>query len=653
MKKRNLGRIAALGLAGLTAVPVVAMPASAAISITPGNTTTSSDNPQLSGTVYRVTWQTKAVATTYSYTKNDSTGLYEVNTTGRTTEQYATKGNTESIEGNSLIACDDVYYAYSDITPSTLIELEAFVKQSEADSTQSKRDNDAAMTEYNAHVNAKKTAANSAAAATSQKGSASFRTADGRTVTVTATGAQDPTYTYAVGSNAIAYTEPTVNSEVTVTDYTVTKSSASNITMKQLADVLGTTAVYMDNKGIISSSDNGGKQYTLNTTGSNTNNNGTVNAGDYYPVYASPIDTISMYTTPTYVDAVYYDYIGFNYWPNLNSLRAYYGVTSIPSSLYTIVSRTGSNSLSSGNRYFDYTNGNYYSSSNGNTVRMNTTSNYYYTRESGVYKNSKTGLYYLSYSAAYNADTSGTITRYSDLNTTLPYFSMVTGGYYSSYVNALYASNNNSSRVITVNNGSTYDYLDPYYYYYMNGASLTRPTTDTSAVTIGNRSGWTNVASYARNAKSGASYNVSMNGETVVPSTVLSAIKGRNVTMNFTLKNGVVYSINGNDVSSAKDLDIDTTYNTKNIPSKLVSKAKSVNDGVSTSQLSIDGGSFGSSADVTVKFATKRAGCTARLYRYNADRNTLSLVSKSSVGSNGKCTFGDVTKGGDYVIVLS
>ncbi|MDE5859108.1 MAG: hypothetical protein K2H23_01760, partial [Oscillospiraceae bacterium] len=63
--------------------------------------------------------------------------------------------------------------------------------------------------------------------------------------------------------------------------------------------------------------------------------------------------------------------------------------------------------------------------------------------------------------------------------------------------------------------------------------------------------------------------------------------------------------------------------------------------------------SFGSSADVTVKFATKRAGCTARLYRYNSDRNSLSLVDKSTVNSSGKCTFDGVTKGGDYVIVLS
>ncbi|MDE6599160.1 MAG: hypothetical protein K2K34_03670, partial [Oscillospiraceae bacterium] len=145
----------------------------------------------------------------------------------------------------------------------------------------------------------------------------------------------------------------------------------------------------------------------------------------------------------------------------------------------------------------------------------------------------------------------------------------------------------------------------------------------------------------------------SMNYETIVPSTVMSAIKGKNVTVKFVLKNGVVFTVNGNNISAASDINIDTAYNTNMVPTKLVKAAYKKNKAVSSAQITISGSSFGVDADVTVKFATKRAGCTAKLYRYNSTRDTLSLVDTATVQSNGKCTFDGVDKGGNFVIILS
>ena len=414
---------------------------------------------------------------------------------------------------------------------------------------------------------------------------------------------------------------------------------------------LGTEKINVNQNIITATATGGTPDYILSSSGSGS----TALPGGNYAQFEIP--ALYRYASNT----SYYSYDTGTWYPNTSSF--YYAVGYYPNSAHSSywTSKTPSPAYSSSRRYFDPSTGNYYTYAEagayGVLVNANAGSDY---TENYVYKSSTTGLYYLTWTAANNAtSSSGTVEAIRSIPTYAAFFSMRTGQFYSTYESAYYASGNSASYVISVNGAASnvtgLDYIDPYYYYFLNrnSGSSSSSSSDTSAVKIGNRTGWTAVASSAKSAKSGATLNVTMNGETVIPSTVVSSIQGRNVTVNFTLKNGVVYSINGNDVSSAKNIDIDTIYNTKNVPSKLVSKAKSKNNGVSTSQLTIDSGSFGSSADVTVKFATKRAGCTARLYRYNSDRNSLSLVDKSTVNSSGKCTFDGVTKGGDFVIVLS
>lgn len=266
--------------------------------------------------------------------------------------------------------------------------------------------------------------------------------------------------------------------------------------------------------------------------------------------------------------------------------------------------------------------------------------------------------YYYTYSSALSAagGNEKSVLFVSDYVTPGNYFSSVTGGFYSTYNDALAASGNNTSNVITINgtasneNANTYD---PYYYYFMNKNNASTSTSkDTSTVTAGNVKGWTALTKAIKNVKSGKSVTVKMNDETVVPSTFLAAIDGKNVTTKLTLDNGVVYTVNGKDIASTKNVNIETEYNTKNVPSKLVKAAYKKNDAISTAQISIDAGSFGFEADVTIKFNKKRAGDKAKLYRYNESKNSLQLVDTATIGSNGKTTFDGVTKGGDFVIVV-
>lgn len=442
------------------------------------------------------------------------------------------------------------------------------------------------------------------------------------------------------------------------------------------------TAVYVSadgNKISNNTSSVGSGYYTYKSTG--TGGSGTTTTGDPYVAYR-------------YQSTTYKAYLGTNgkWYPNMSSLRAAGTSYSASHDLSTGLTYNPT----TGAIYFDTTTGYYtYSHTPGRTVQIyGTTStddnywnnNWYYSDYDtyDVYK--VNGVYYPTLNSALSAANQNysLLTKVYDYSAPRSnYFSQKTGLYYPTYQEALSASNNMSGLVYTMNyyandnyyNG--YDYSngywyngvwysgtgayggDPYYYYWLqkqqsnkNNNSSSSSSSDSTTATVGNRKGWTSVAKYIKSLKSGASVTVDMNEETKIPSNVMSALKSSGATAKFVLDNGVVFTIKGDDVSSAKDFYIDTNYNTNMVPSKLVKAAYKKNKAVSTAQITIDGNSFGADADVTVKFSTKRAGCNAKLYRYNPDKETISLVDSAKVQSNGKCTFGDVTKGGSFVIVL-
>lgn len=635
MKKKTFGRIAALGLAGLTAVPAISIVASADLTNKDGASYEDKTNNKtyllVSGTTYKLEWEFQKITHTFSLNTSDNTtvdsGVVDISGEGELAGKYKFK--------------DTQYYAYS-------INATSIPNEIKADVDRQNKEYELKKNKYDEYAYYKKWNTTQAVAPSFTR-----KIENGTTTVIQYTKPANGEWGFYTVSGStytavadIQSSEPTT----TVVEYKpITNPKRTDISnMSTLITELGSDIVSIDGDTNEVTADANGKYKIDKGNSSTTTTPGTVSGN-----YDLPSDAIRVWNTATYSDACYKDSVFGYCWPNTTAMNQYYGYT--PN--YTVVTIPSGYTLVSGRRYFNYSDGRYYNNDDGYGYRVEISNlgTAYYYNESGVWYNSSTRLYYLSKSAAVNASSSGDVSRFSSLNTTLPYFSMRTGRYYSTYSAAYSDSGNVASYVIAVNGGtaaSAYDYLDPYYYYFMGNRNQTT-SKDTSSVKIGNKTGWTAVASSAKSAKSGSTLSVSMNGETIIPSDVLSSIQGRNVTVNFTLKNGVVYTINGNDVSSAKNIDIDTIYNTKNVPSKLVSKAKSKNDGVSTSQLTIDSGSFGSSADVTVKFATKRAGCTARLYRYNSDRNSLSLVDKSTVNSSGKCTFDGVTKGGDFVIVLS
>lgn len=259
-----------------------------------------------------------------------------------------------------------------------------------------------------------------------------------------------------------------------------------------------------------------------------------------------------------------------------------------------------------------------------------------------------------NYGTAVKANVATSIDYRTSVSAEYPYVSSVPNRYYKTAADAVQDAKNHGYTNPTAVNYYTNYYNNPYGYLYgyNYGYGTTTAVKDTSNVTIGNYKGWTYVTRTINSARAGASYTVKMNTETEIPSNVLKALYGKNVTVNFKFNSGATLSIKGTDMVSTSAINTNIRY-VKNVPSALVKKAVKSNSGVSSAQFSVSGGSLGSTASVTVKFNTNRSGCTATLYRYNASANSLSKVSTSTVKSNGYCTLGNVAQGGEYVIVLS
>lgn len=268
----------------------------------------------------------------------------------------------------------------------------------------------------------------------------------------------------------------------------------------------------------------------------------------------------------------------------------------------------------------------------------------------------KNGSWYTSASAAtlYGGGYTGTSknSNYSTVSTTAGnsaiYFDSTSGTYSTSSSSYSYVVKAASS---TAN--------DPYYDYFNNNGN--KNNNITSSVPAGSPAisgaskyaGWTNISAYITNrAKSGATYTINMNDGTVVPAAVLAAAKAKNVTLVFANDNGSKITVKPGKVDTTSDLNVAVKYNVKDVKTSLVNKAKKVNKGtVSTAQVRIgDDGSIGGTETVTVKFSTKRSGCTVKAYRLT-ESGSLKKEATGTIASTGRVNL-SLTKGGSYLLVV-
>ena len=620
MKKKTFGRIAAVGLAGLTAVPAVAIVASADVTVNADNV--------MSGIAYCVEWTVRKDTTQYTANESTVAGKVQVDFTPAVPTQEFVAVSTAITDGDgftyTLPDSQKIYYGFN--SSATAVQT-----QTRNAATTANNNNSANYTEWQNKWKDYVWLSNLSDTEKAKLGDTIKQTPNAKqpvTANTTAAGIKPSESTF----DRITYT-----ANVTIT----------NKSMKNLADEIGTAGKVAMSNGVIDS----GSTYTLDVNNTNAGTTGSTGTnGTVYGQYDIPAGY--RYASAT----SYYSYEMQTYYPNLPALRAAVGYQTTNYSAHT-----PSPAYSTANCYFDPASGNYYTLAQKNAnypLAVYVTSGSSTSTENAIYR--VNGLYYYTWSSAYAAagNNADNVTYIGTYTVTGNYFSRLTGNFYSTYSAALAASGSNGAYVVTLGGsyyGDYYDYLDPYYYYFMqknNGSSSSSSSLGGSSVTIGNKSGWTNVRTSIRNASVGTTLNVSMGNETYIPEEILSALSGKNVDVNFTLKNGAVISFNGRDISNPKDVNVNVAYNTKNISSSLVNKAKSVNNAVTSSQINISSNTFGGTASLTVKFSTNRSGYTAKIYRYNSSRNSLQLVDTSRVASTGKVTFDKVTQGGDYVIVL-
>ncbi len=400
----------------------------------------------------------------------------------------------------------------------------------------------------------------------------------------------------------------------------------------------------------------------------NNNNTDNLTGKIYYPSAANRYAETS--------GKVYY--VGGYYYPSYAAALA--AASQGNYSVSNITPYTPSQGWTSTYTYFSYKTGEFYSSSTiigsaGSndyyTVTAKGTSSSTYTYTVTRYKSSATGKYYLT--AAEASAAGGTVTTSTTNSNGYAWYNLSTGLFYSTEGYAKEASNNSADVIYAPNYGyynssAYYDnyyyygsyYNDPYYQYFYNKNNSTSTSTSTSTATTTAVStepvisgtkivGWTsivnNMSTYANKTLS-----IKMNESTQVTKSVLAAAKKNNVTLSLTLPNGVIWTIKGSDVATAKTISLDTTYNTQNIPTSLVSKAKK--GAVASAQFTIgQNTTLGCDADVTVKFSKSRAGKSVKLYRYNSAKNTLVLVDTAKITSTGAATF-TVAQGGDFIAVI-
>ncbi len=164
-------------------------------------------------------------------------------------------------------------------------------------------------------------------------------------------------------------------------------------------------------------------------------------------------------------------------------------------------------------------------------------------------------------------------------------------------------------------------------------------------------SGWDKIGEEAAAAADTSEIHVAMNGATVVPTSILSQLKERNITYYFNMPDDMVWAVNGlsftGDVTS--DVDFRIRKDTRNIPIQLINDVAGVYPHTNLT-LSHDG-DFGFTAILSLPFDADNAGMYANLYHYNESAGKLEFMESGEVRNNGRAEF-KLTHASDYTVIL-
>ena len=170
------------------------------------------------------------------------------------------------------------------------------------------------------------------------------------------------------------------------------------------------------------------------------------------------------------------------------------------------------------------------------------------------------------------------------------------------------------------------------------------------------KKGWDAVNDLIRASKEKDTISITLNGAKVLPASVLSEIKGKDISLNLDMENGFIWKINGTSITAETpaDTDLSVTNTAEYIPAALYSL-------ISTNQNDFGfhlgrSGAFDFPSVLSVKADASCAGLMANLFWYDAENGVLQCIQTVTVGGafERSIPYADFTlsKGQDYFIAF-
>ena len=233
---------------------------------------------------------------------------------------------------------------------------------------------------------------------------------------------------------------------------------------------------------------------------------------------------------------------------------------------------------------------------------------------------------------------------------------------------------------VLVSSGYT---ISAYGHDYDNGVITTEPTTETDGIItytckrcqhqdtknlgkLGDgepyiegsfqKKGWDAVNDLIKASKEKDTISITLNGSRTLPASVLSGIKGKDISLNLDMENGFIWKINGTSITAETpaDTDLSVTNTAEYIPAALYSL-------ISTNQNDFGfhlgrSGAFDFPAVLSVKADASCAGLMANLFWYDVENGVLQCIQTVTVGGafERSIPYADFTlsKGQDYFIAF-
>ena len=167
---------------------------------------------------------------------------------------------------------------------------------------------------------------------------------------------------------------------------------------------------------------------------------------------------------------------------------------------------------------------------------------------------------------------------------------------------------------------------------------------------------WDTVNDLIKTSKEKDTISIIMNGARTLPASVLSGIKGKDISLNLDMENGFIWKINGTSITAETpaDTDLSVTNTAEYIPAALYSL-------ISTNQNDFGfhlgrSGAFDFPAVLSVKADGSCAGLMANLFWYDVENGVLQCIQTVTVGGafERSIPYADFTlsKGQDYFIAF-